>query len=91
MTDITHRLRALYVQYGIDYVQEAAEEIQRLRIALDRYDPEGVKMREMVEDYIRSSSWWQMAYDSGDDLPEINSMSNRDLIELFAYVVRWHR
>lgn len=31
MNDITERLRSLYVQHGTDYVQEAADEIERLR------------------------------------------------------------
>ncbi len=34
MTDITERLRRLYVQHGTDYVQEAADEIERLRAEL---------------------------------------------------------
>ena len=31
MTDITERLRALYVETGANYVQEAAREIENLR------------------------------------------------------------
>lgn len=31
MTDITERLRRLYLQNGTDYVQEAADTIERLR------------------------------------------------------------
>ena len=34
MTDITERLRRLYVQHGTDYVQEAADWIERLRAEL---------------------------------------------------------
>ena len=34
MTDITERLRRLYVQHGTDYVQAAADEIERLRAEL---------------------------------------------------------
>lgn len=33
MTDITDRLRRLYAQNGTDYVQEAADTIERLRSA----------------------------------------------------------
>jgi hypothetical protein len=32
MSDLTHRLRGLYVANGTNYVQEAADEIDRLRV-----------------------------------------------------------
>ena len=34
MSDITERLRSLYVQHGTNYVQEAAREIENLRATL---------------------------------------------------------
>lgn len=35
MMDIVDRLRELYLSTGANYVQEAADEIERLRAALD--------------------------------------------------------
>ena len=37
MTDITERLRRIYVTEGANYVQEAANEIQRLRAERDMW------------------------------------------------------
>ena len=37
MTDITERLRRIYVAEGANYVQEAANEIQRLRAERDMW------------------------------------------------------
>ena len=37
MTDITERLRSLYVQHGTNYVQEAAREIESLRAEVDAW------------------------------------------------------
>jgi phage shock protein A len=35
MSDLIERLRRLYTQHGTNYVQEAADEIERLRIERD--------------------------------------------------------
>lgn len=45
-TDLIERLRRLYVQNGTNYVQEAADEIERLTAAL-RAQPGPVNMDDM--------------------------------------------
>ena len=49
MTDITERLRRLYVQHGTDYVQAAADEIERLRDALTRRSGLYTRLAEVHE------------------------------------------
>ena len=49
MTDITERLRRLYVQHGTDYVQAAADEIERLRAELARKDEFYTRLAEVHE------------------------------------------
>jgi len=49
MTDITERLRRLYVQHGTDYVQEAADEIESLRAELARKDEFYTRLAEVHE------------------------------------------
>ena len=52
MSDITERLRSLYVQHGTNYVQEAAREIERLRarLEIDGDMPDGIECRDATID-----------------------------------------
>ena len=51
MSDIVERLRRLYVQNGTNYVQEAADEIERLRADAERYRYLRDKCSGEVDDY----------------------------------------
>jgi peptidoglycan hydrolase CwlO-like protein len=46
MSDITDRLRGLYVQNGTNYVQEAADEIDRLRVTNKMLQDDKAALRE---------------------------------------------
>lgn len=48
--DIVDRLRGLYVQNGTNYVQEAADEIECLRLSLDN-------CRFALSDWLERTSW----------------------------------
>ena len=44
-------------------------------------------MRELIEDRILGSRYWQKCLDSGmeDELPDVRKLSNRDLLELYNF------
>jgi hypothetical protein len=46
MSDLTDRLRNLYVQNGTNYVQEAADEIDRLRVTVKMLQDDRAALRE---------------------------------------------
>ena len=46
MSDLTDRLRGLYVQNGTNYVQEAADEIDRLRVTVNMLQDDKAALRE---------------------------------------------
>lgn len=56
MTDITERLERLYVQHGTNYVQEAAEEIRRLRSEVEALRKDAARYR-----WLRHNSGFSIA------------------------------
>jgi hypothetical protein len=48
MSDLTDRLRGLYVQKGTNYVQEAADEIERLQVEYDHAVEQAAKNADEV-------------------------------------------
>ena len=86
MSDIVERLRRLYVQNGTNYVQEAADEIERLRADAERYrwlrenlgkwriEAYQTPVQSMVELHILGDSFFY----NGDDLDRIIDGQRRD-------------
>jgi regulator of replication initiation timing len=57
--DIVDRLQRLYVQHGTNYVQEAAEEIKRLRIDVSSLIDENIELKTKVKQLKSQLAIWE--------------------------------
>ena len=64
MSDLTDRLRELYVQNGTNYVQEAADEIDRLRVTVKMLMDDKAALLILRDDYKADSIKMQRERDA---------------------------